>query len=82
MDTNSTSKPVRLDMTGEQFKTLIEKRTQDGRIDTIPEIMDALSSMPDDKPMEDIINESASKAVSEAITEETATSSDIDEIFD
>lgn len=79
---SGVNRPVRLDMTGEEFKTLVERRTQDGRIDTIPEVMEALSGMPDDKPFDEIINEAADKAVDDNLEAKSATSADIDEIFE
>ena len=39
---------VRLDtLTGEEFKQLIEGRSQDGKIDTVPELFDAVRDVPE-----------------------------------
>lgn len=39
---------VRLDMTGEALKELLESRNHNGKIDTIPEMMDAAGGMEED----------------------------------
>lgn len=47
---------TRLSMTAEEFKQLVEGRSQNGKIDTIPETMDALGGINDEtelKPMTD-----------------------------
>lgn len=84
-------KNVMLDtLTGEEFKTLIEQFSQDGKIDTIPELLAFLSNIPDDMTLEEYIaehgghvaTEDVKKAVDDVLDEQTADSSDIDEIFD
>lgn len=42
-------------LTGEQFKTLIEQFTHDGKVDTIPELMERVGQIPDDMTIEDYI---------------------------
>ena len=74
-----TAKPVYLDMTGKEFKTLIERVTQDGKVNTLP----------DDMTLEDYIRKQAVDAaaevsedvVKEVMEEETASDDDIDSIF-
>ena len=85
-----TAKPVRLDMTGKEFKTLIEQVTQDGKVNTLPELFELLGSLPDDMTLEDYIRKQAvdaaaevsEDAVKEVLEEETASDEDIDSIFD
>lgn len=38
---------VQLQMTGNQFKQLIEGRSQDGTVNTVPEVLDTMSGIPD-----------------------------------
>lgn len=44
-------------LTGEEFKTLIEQFTQDGKIDTIPELFRLLSDIPEDQTLGEYIAE-------------------------
>ena len=85
-------KKVQLDtMTGDEFKTFIEQKTDNGKVDTIPELMERTGEIPDGMSMEDFIREKARQsAVDEEVLREavdkqleamTATSEDIDEIF-
>lgn len=83
-------KNVMLDtMTGEQFKTLIERFTQDGKIDTIPELLEFLSDIPEGQTLGEYIEEHGGQVdpqvvkdvVDETLDEQAAQSSDIDEIF-
>lgn len=67
-------KKIRLNMTGEQFKQLIEGRNPDGRIDTLQEMLDAAEGISDDKTINEEIDEKQE--------ENEASDSDIDEIFD
>ena len=84
-----TAKPVRLDMTGKEFKTLIEQVTQDGKVNTLPELFELLGSLPDDMTLEQYIRQQAvdaaaevsEDAVKEVLEEETASDEDIDELF-
>lgn len=84
-------KKINLDtLTGEEFKQLIEQFSKDGKIDTIPELLAFLSNIPDDMTLEEYIAEhgghvdpeDVKKAVDNALDEQTADSSDIDEIFE
>lgn len=84
-------KNVMLDtLTGEEFKTLIERFTQDGRIDTIPELLEFLSDIPEGQTLGEYIREHGGQvdpqvvkdAVDDALDEQHAESSDIDEIFE
>lgn len=85
-----TAKPVRLDMTGKEFKTLIEQVTQDGKVNTLPELFELLGSLPDDMTLEEYIRQQAvdaaaevsEDAVKDVLEEETASDDDIDSIFD
>ena len=92
-DERKKKKNVMLEtMTGEEFKTLIEQFTQDGRIDTIPELMRVLSDIPEDQTLGQYIAEhgidpeALERAVNEAVDdkfdEEECTDDDIDSIFD
>jgi len=65
-------KSVRLSMSGEEFKTLIERFTDNGRIDTVPELMETAADMPS------IINEKVQDAMDNI---STATDEDITDLF-
>lgn len=65
-------KSVRLSMTGEEFKTLIERFTDNGQVDTIPELMQTAEDMPS------IINEKVQDAMDNI---STATDEDITDLF-
>lgn len=85
----STARPVYLDMTGKEFKTLIERVTQDGKVNTLPELFELLGSLPDDMTLEEYIHQQAvdaaaaasEEAVKGVLEEQTATDDDIDELF-
>lgn len=85
-----TAKPVRLDMTGKEFKTLIEQVTHDSKVNTLPELFELLGSLPDDMTLEEYIRQQAvdaaaevsEDAVKEILADETASDKDIDSIFD
>ena len=47
-DNTSMTASVKLNMTGDELKHLLEGRTANGKIDTIPEMMDSLGGMGDD----------------------------------
>lgn len=66
-------KGVRLSMTGEEFKTLIERFTENGQIDTVPELMRSAEEMPA------LIEEKVQDAVDNI---DVADDSDIEELFD
>lgn len=55
-------------LTGEEFKTLIEQFTDNGKVDTIPELMKRVGEVPDDMTLADWIREQAEQS---AIDEET-----------
>ena len=72
----SEKKSTRLDtLTGDEFKTLIEQFTKDGKINTIPELMRALSDIPEDQTLGEYIREhgvdpeALEQAVDDAIEE-------------
>ena len=49
-------KKITLDtLTGEQFKELIEQFTDDGKVNTIPELMERIGEIPDDETLEEYI---------------------------
>lgn len=56
-------KNVKLDvLTGEQFKQLIEQKTPDGLLNTIPEVFEKLKDIPDDVDLEDWIRQIAEES--------------------
>ena len=62
-------KKISLDtLTGEQFKELIEQFTDDGKLNTIPELLQRIGEVPDDMTLEDYIKE---KAEQSAVSEDT-----------
>ena len=84
-------KNVMLDtLTGEQFKTLIEQFSQDGKIDTIPELLAFLSDIPEGQTLGEYIEEhgghvpveEVQRVVDETLEEQAADHDDVDEIFD
>lgn len=86
-------KKISLDtLTGEQFKELIEQFTDDGKLNTIPELLQRIGEVPDDMTLEDYIKEKAEqsavsedtvrKVVDEQLDETSAEHGDIDEIFE
>lgn len=63
-------KNVMLDtMTGEEFKTLIEQFSQDGKIDTVPEIFRLLSDIPEDQTLGEYIREHGGQIDPEVLEE-------------
>lgn len=66
-------------LTGEEFKQLIEQITQDGKINTIPELMAFIGDIPEDTSLLDYIQahsvdpEAVEKAVDEAFEENRVT---------
>lgn len=64
-------------MTGEEFKQFIEGRNPDQRIDTVPEMMDALHGISDDETVQQDVNEQ----IEEGLEQNKGTEADIDEIF-
>ena len=86
-------KKISLDtLTGEQFKELIEQFTDDGKLNTIPELLQRIGEVPDDMTLEDYIKEKAEqsavsedtvrKVVDEQLEETSDEHGDIDEIFE
>lgn len=76
MATKKEKKNVMLDtMTGEQFKTLIEQITQDGKINTVPELMKFVGDIPEGTSLLDYIQahsvdpEAVDRAVDNAFEE-------------
>ena len=63
-------KSVRLSMTGEEFKTLIERFTDNGQIDTVPELMERVKKIPDEAD------------IAEFIDSQTADDADIESLYD
>jgi hypothetical protein len=63
-------KNVMLDtLTGEEFKTLIEQFSQDGKIDTIPELIRLLSDIPEDQTLGEYIREHGGQIDPEVLEE-------------
>ena len=77
MVTKNKPTPVELHMTGEAFLQLIEQITEDGKINTLPELIDFLKSVPQGTTLEAYV---ASKTAN-LIDDKMASRSDIDEIF-
>lgn len=80
---------IQLDtLTGNQFKTLIEQITKDGKINTIPELIAFVGDVPEGSNLLDYIQahsvdpEVVEKAVDEKFEEEQCSDEDIDSIFD
>lgn len=68
---------VKLNMTGEEFKTLIEGEKPNGVIDTIPEMKRAMGGISDDETIQEDVDEQ----IDEGLQQKMANKSDIDEIF-
>lgn len=73
-DRSTDDGKVRLSMTGDEFLKLIEGREPNSEVNTIPEMMDAMRGISDDKTIIDEIDEQQE--------ENEADDSDIDEIFE
>ena len=73
-DRSSDDGKVRMQMTGDEFLKLIEGREPNSEVNTIPEMMDAMRGISDDKT---IIEE-----IDEQQEENEASDDDIDSIFD
>lgn len=91
LNANSEKKSTRLDtLTGDQFKVLIEQISPDGKINTIPELINFLNGIPEGMTLAEYVEEHGGQvdpqvvkdAVDDALDEQHADSSDIDEIFD
>jgi len=90
LNANSEKKSTRLDtLTGDQFKVLIEQISPDGKINTIPELINFLNGIPEGMTLAEYVEEHGGQvdpqvvkdAVDDALDEQHADSSDIDEIF-
>lgn len=70
-DKGETKQSTRLSMTGDEFKTLIEKVTQDNKLNTIPELFAFLNGIPQGMTLEEYINEhgASPEAVKSAVDE-------------
>lgn len=69
---------VRLDtMTADEFKQFIEGRSKDGKINTVPELMDAAEGIDDDETIQHDVDE----RIEAGIGQNLGTHADIDEIF-
>ena len=62
-------KKVKFDtLTGAELKTLLEQKTPDGKLDTLPELMDFLGVIPDEMTLEEYLTQTASAVASETAT--------------
>lgn len=68
---------VELNMTGDEFKQLIEGNNPNGEVDTIPEMKKVLEGISDDTT----VKAETQQQIDENIEEDQAEHSDIDEIF-
>jgi len=64
-------------MTGDEFKQFVEGKNPDGRIDTLPEMLDAARGISDDTTIKEDVDEQ----INEQLEEQAATDEDIDEMF-
>lgn len=65
---------VRLDtMTGDEFKQFIEGRNPDKRIDTVPEMLDALRGISDDETVQEDVQEQISEQAGTTYDDDTRT---------
>ena len=75
---NEDMAKVKIQMTGDEFKQLVEGVNPNGEIDTIPEMKRALEGISDDETVKDDVDEQ----IDESLQQNMATQADIDEIFD
>lgn len=54
-NTTATKKPVRLDMTGEDFKKLIEQKDSNGVVDTLKEVLAMFDGIGDNETIAEYI---------------------------
>lgn len=67
----SKSTPVIMNMTGDEFKRLIEQRDPNGIVDTVQELLKMFEGMNDDETLPDYIQRVAEEAkAQEAVYEE------------
>ena len=64
---------IKMKMTGEEFLRQWEGRSENGKMDTVPELYDAMRGINDTKTVKEEIDDQ--------VTEDQATHSDIDELF-
>lgn len=75
----------------QQVKDLLQGETQDGKVNTVPEVFEEFKKKPADMDLEEWIKylaaqgaideETLKRLIDEAMTEQTATHADVDEIF-
>jgi hypothetical protein len=86
---SKSNKNVMLDtLTGDMFKQLIEQFTQDGHINTIPELMRLVSDIPEDMTLgeyirehsadPEVVEEAVDRAVDEAFVDRRVTQEELD----
>lgn len=75
-DIEETGK-VKMQMTGEEFLRKWEGRSQNGEIDTVPELFDSMKGVSDDET----VPEEVEQQIEDYMEEEAAENSDIDEMF-
>jgi hypothetical protein len=76
----------------QQVKDLLQGETPDGKVNTVPEVFEEFKKKPADMDLEEWIKylaaqgsidpETLKRLIDEAMAEQTATHSDVDEIFD
>lgn len=69
-DRSSADGKVRLSMTGDEFLKLIEGREPNSEINTIPELMDAMQGISDDRTVKDEIEDEIDEDTPERVTPE------------
>ena len=69
-DRSSADGKVRLSMTGDEFLKLIEGREPNSEINTIPELMDAMQGISDDRTVKDEIEDEINEDTPERVTPE------------
>ena len=88
MADSKSNKSVMLDtLTGDMFKQLIEQFTQDGHINTIPELMRLVSDIPEDQTLgeyirehsadPEVVEEAVDRAVDEAFVDRRVTQEEL-----
>lgn len=68
---------VKMKMTGKEFLQKWEGRSQDGTINTVPELFDSMRGISDDETVQEDVDE----RIEDYMDEEAAEDSDIDEMF-
>lgn len=73
-------KKISLDtLTGEEFKELIEQFTDDGKVNTIPELMERIGEIPDDETLEEYITKTAKQSAIDKDTIKEVVDESVDE---